>query len=101
MYMQMYTLQMPKIYSVAAARARLPEILDAAESGKEVGLSRRGRLVAVVLSGERYEALKANRTPFVDSYRNFMQRHTVAEIGLAGDYFDALRDSGKGRRVRV
>lgn len=91
----------PKSYSVAAARARLPEILDEVESGRDVRLSRRGRLVAVVLSAERYEALQADRTQFRDSYRSFVQRHSIAEIGLEADFFDSVRDGGAGRRVRL
>lgn len=101
MYIQMYTWNMPKIYSVAAARARLPEILDEVESGREVRLSRRGRLVAVVLSEARYEALRADRMQFRDSYSNFVQRHSIAEIGLESGFFDLVRDEDSGRRVRL
>jgi prevent-host-death family protein len=92
---------MSKIYSVAAARARLPQILDEVESGKDVQLSRRGRLVAVVVSGERYESLRSDRAQFGDSYRSFVQRHSLAEIGLDTDFFDSARDKGAGRQVRL
>jgi hypothetical protein len=54
-----------------------------------------------VLSGARYEALRADRTQFRDSYRNFVQRHSLVEIGLEGDFFDFVREEDSGRRVRL
>lgn len=92
---------MPKVYSVAAARSQLPQILDEVEAGKDVQLSRRGRLVAVVLSGQRYAALRADRTQFRDSYRGFVQRHAIAEVGLETDFFHSAREKGAGRQSRL
>jgi len=41
-----YTFSMSKSYSVADARAHLPDILDDVEAGKEVELTRLGKLLA-------------------------------------------------------
>lgn len=91
---------MSKSYSLAHARAHLPEILDDVEAGKEVRLTRRGRPVAVVLSLLRYETLRRKRWNFADAYRAFIGRHAPAEIGLEADSFDSIRDRRPGRRVR-
>lgn len=92
---------MSKTYSVADARAHLPDILDDVEAGKEVQLTRRGRPVAVVLSPERYEALRRERTTFADAYRAFAKRYAPEEVALEPDFFDSLRDRAPGRRIRL
>lgn len=101
MYKMMYTSGMPKSYSVADARAHLPDILDAVEAGKDVQLTRRGRPVAVVLSPRRYEALRNEQANFGDAYRAFVGRHAPEEIALEPDFFDSIRDREPGRRVRL
>jgi prevent-host-death family protein len=101
MYILMYTMRMSKSYSVAEARAHLPDILDDVEAGKEVELTRRGRPVAIVLSPQSYEALRGDRTSFGAAYRAFTERHAPEEIGLEADFFDSLRDREAGRRVRL
>ena len=92
---------MSKSYSVADARAHLPEILDDVEAGKDVQLTRRGRPVALVLSPERYEMLRSERSNFADVYRAFLSRHATEEIGLDPGFADSLRDRAPGRRVRL
>jgi prevent-host-death family protein len=92
---------MAKSYSVADARARLPDILDEVEAGREVQLTRRGRPVAVVLSAHRYEALRSERTAFGDAYRAFLERHSPEEVGIDPEFFQSLRDRTPGRRVRL
>lgn len=91
---------MGKSYSVADARAHLPDILEEVESGKDVQLTRRGRPVAVVLSLEKFEALRQDRTNFGDAYRAFAERHAPDEIALEPDFFESLRDTAPGRKVR-
>lgn len=90
---------MAKTYSVADARAHLPEILDEVEAGGEVALSRRGRLVAVLLSSEEYDRLRGSRTQFGDVYRAFVDRHDLAAVGV--DDVESLRDRSPGRKVRL
>jgi len=101
MYIKMYTFGMTKTYSVADARARLPQILDEVEAGADVALSRRGRLVAVVLSTEEYQALRGGRTQFGPAYRSFVQQHELAAAGLDSNDINSLRDKTTGRRVRM
>ena len=97
----MYTFVMSKSYSVADARAHLPDILDDVEAGKDVQLTRRGRPVALVLSPQRYEMLRSERTNFGEAYRAFLGRHTAEEIGLEPGFLESLRAQDPGRRVRL
>jgi prevent-host-death family protein len=90
-----------KSYSVAQARAHLPDILDDVEAGKEIELTRRGRAVAIVISPEKYQALRGSQCNFGEDYRAFIGRHALAEIGLEADSFDAPRDQAPGRRIRL
>jgi len=101
MYIYAYIYGMSKSYSVADARAHLPDILDEVEAGAEIQLTRRGRAVAVVLSSRRYEALQSERTTFADAYRAFLHRRSGEELGFDRPFFDSLRDRGPGRRVRL
>jgi prevent-host-death family protein len=92
---------MPKSYSVAQARAHLPDILDEVKAGREVQLTRRGIPAAVVVSSETYEALRGESSSFRDTYRAFRERHGVGDVDLDANFFNALRDRRIGRRVRL
>jgi prevent-host-death family protein len=101
MYILMYTDRMSKQYSIADARRNLPSLVDEAEAGAEVHLTRRGRAVAVVVSVEEYERLKANRIGFSEAYEAFRRQFPVAGEGLSPLYFQSLRDRGVGRKVAI
>lgn len=101
MYMQMYTMAMAKSYSVADARARLPDILDEVETGKEVHLTRRGRPVAVVISSHRYDTLRSAPASFREAYRAFLKRYPLKDGGIDARSFASLRDRTHGRPVRL
>lgn len=88
-------------YSVAEARAHLPAIIDRAEAGLEIELTRRGKPVAVVISFRKFERMRAGRPRFGDRYREFLKKFSVDELGLDDDFFASLRDRGVGREVRL
>jgi prevent-host-death family protein len=90
---------MAKTYSVADARSHLPEILDEIEMGKDIHLTRRGRLVGVVLSAERYDALRAKRASFAGAYARFLEQHSMDDLGFETSFFEALRDRRAPRDV--
>ncbi|MEW6488800.1 MAG: type II toxin-antitoxin system Phd/YefM family antitoxin [Thermodesulfobacteriota bacterium] len=52
-------------YSIAEAKNHLPKIVHEVEQEGAVQLTRRGRPVAVILSGAEYERLLQDRTPRV------------------------------------
>ncbi|HEY8172014.1 MAG TPA: type II toxin-antitoxin system Phd/YefM family antitoxin [Dehalococcoidia bacterium] len=88
-----------KQYSIADARRSLPTVVDEAESGSEVQLTRRGRAVAVVVSIEEYERLKAHRTTFAEAYAAFRKEFPAGGEGISPRTFRALRERGRGREV--
>jgi len=92
---------MSKQYSIADARRNLPSLVDEAEAGAEVQLTRRGRAVAVVVSVEEYERLKANRVDFSEAYEAFRKQFPRDGSGLGPRYFRSLRDRGLGRKVAI
>ena len=97
----MYSTCMARRYSVAEARTNLPSIIDQAEAGEAVELTRRGRSVAVVLSREAFEQLRSERPRFGDTYRTFLQRFSLNDVGLERDFAASVRDPSPGRKVKL
>ena len=91
---------MSRQYSIAEARSSLPRIVDEAEAGKEVELTRRGRPVAVVVSRRKFDRLRARRPAFGESYRRFLEAFSLDQIGLERDFAGA-RDKTPGRKVSL
>jgi prevent-host-death family protein len=99
MYITMYTAGMSKQYSIADARRNLPTVVDEAASGSEVRLTRRGRPVAVVVSIEEYERMKAQRRTFAEAYGAFRKKFPEGASGISSKYFRSVRNRGRGRAV--
>jgi prevent-host-death family protein len=92
---------MLKRYSIAEARAHLPAIVDQAEGGHEVELTRRGKPVAVVLSLREFSRLRNDRPSFGDAYEKYLENHAPEKIGLDDDFFESIRDRSPGRKVAL
>jgi len=90
---------MSKKYSIAEARSNLPTIVDEAEAGLEIKLTRRGKPVAVVISTRHLERLRGERPRFSDTYTTFLKKHSLEEIGLDTDFFKSARAKEPGRKV--
>jgi len=101
MYMLMYIIDMAHRYSIAEARSSLPRIVDQAEAGLEVHLTRRGRPVAAVVGIDLLEHLRGDRPSFRAAYQNFLARHALKTVGLAPGFFAPARDKSAGRRVAL
>lgn len=101
MYMVMYINGMPRRYSIAEARSHLPAIVDQAEAGGEVELTRRGQSVAVVVSRQEFERLRGKHLHFRDAYRKFLERHRLDDIGVEDDFAFSVRDRTTGRKVSL
>lgn len=86
-------------YSIADARSHLPSIVDQAEAGVEVELTRRGRPVAIVVSCHMFERLRGRRRHFADAYRAFIKRYPLKDIGLDDNLATSTRDKTIGRKV--
>ena len=100
MYIVLYSTIMANTYSISEARSHLPAIVNQAEAGLEIELTRRGQPVAVVLSRRELERLKGKRRHFRDAYRDFLDRHALEDIGLEQD-FASIRHKTPGRQVSL
>jgi prevent-host-death family protein len=92
---------MAKTYSLAEAKAQLPAIVDQAERGQNIQLTRRGKPVVVMMSFEEFERLKRNRPPFRETYHTFLRKFSTAKVGVEKGFTAPLRDRGRGRRVAL
>ncbi len=92
---------MAKQYSIAEARSSLPCIVDEAEAGGQIELTRRGKPVAVVISLRDAERLRSARPQFGNAYNIFLKKHSLEEVGLEADFIAGLREKDTGRKVRL
>ena len=92
---------MSRRYSIAEARSNLPTIVDQAEGGQEIELTRRGIPVAVVISLREVVRLRGERAPFGDAYRRFLKAHSLHEVGLDDGFFNSTRGGEAGRKVAL
>ena len=99
MYIVVYIRVVSKRYSIAEARSNLPTIVDRAEAGQAVELTRRGKPVAAVVSLRELERLRGERASFRDAYRRFLKAYPLREVGLTPTEIASTRDRGKGRKV--
>ena len=101
LYICMYILRMAKRYSIAEARSNLPTIVDQAEAGQEIELTRRGKAVAVVVSLRELARLRGERAGFGVAYQRFLATHALDEVGLDDGFFTAARNTETGRKVTL
>ena len=86
--------------SIAEARNHLPRLVQQAEAGETVQITRRGRLVAVLLSQEEYGRLRGERTGFMDFLDQWRAEAMKSDSGFADDGdFENLRDNTSRREV--
>jgi prevent-host-death family protein len=95
----MYVPHMSKRYSIAQARSTLPSIVDDAESGIDIELTRRGKPVAAIVSLKELTRLRRQNTSFGAAYQNFLQKHSLSKVGLTAKKFADKRDRHTGRKV--
>jgi prevent-host-death family protein len=88
---------MEKQYSIAEARNHLPRIIHEVESGSPVELTRRGKVVAVILSVRDYRPAQAPKRDFWDAYQEWRRSVDLEELDLGPEYFEGLRDKSPGR----
>jgi prevent-host-death family protein len=97
----MYILSVAKSYTIAGARAKLAAIVDEAEAGADVELTRRGKKVAVVMSAARYARLRRERVAFMTAYETFRASHDLSESGVERSWAQGLRARDVGRPVKL
>ncbi len=101
MYIFMYILGMTHRYSIAEARSQLARIIDEAQAGQEIELTRRGKPVAVVVSCREMERLRGERPEFGERYDAFLSGTSLEELGVDDDFAASVRSGDPGRRVSL
>jgi prevent-host-death family protein len=92
---------MARKYSLTEAKARLPAIIDQVEEGKTIELTRRGKPVAIVMSLTEFERLKGNRPRFGENYRAFLDKFSLAKVGVDKGFAASIRNRRRGREARM
>lgn len=87
---------MSRQYSIAEAREKLSHVIQEAEQGAKVELTRRGKPVAILLSLHEYERLSRKRGSFWESYQEFRRKYGDLDVDTA-DAFADVRDPSPGR----
>jgi prevent-host-death family protein len=101
MYTSMYVHRMSRRYSIAEARTSLPSIVEQAEAGVEIHLTRRGKPVAAVVALRVLERLRGDRPRFRTAYQDFLMQYSLDTVGLEDDVFADVREKGAGRKVSL
>lgn len=89
---------MPKRVSIAEARDHLPALVRSAEEGHPVELTRRGKLVAVLVSSQEYERFKDGRPDLWAAIQKFRSEHDLADLHVEEVYKD-VRDPSPGPEI--
>ena len=91
---------MTKTFSIAEARDHFTELVRAVEEETIIQLTRRGKLVAILLSPDEYERLQAKQIGFWDAYSEFRHHLDQQPLDLDPDEaFANVRDQALGREA--
>jgi prevent-host-death family protein len=90
-------------FTIATAQDNLSKVVKMAEeSGHEVPLTRRGEVVAYVVSKQQLEALKRNpRRTYGEALQAFMEKYHGIKTGLNDEFFNSLRSEDTGSEVNL
>ena len=88
---------MPKQFSIAEAKSKLPAIIHSVEDGPYVQLTRHGKPVAVLLSIREYERLVLKKKGFWSALMEFRNALEKEGVQINDDDFEGLRDISSGR----
>ncbi|BBE51048.1 hypothetical protein OYT1_ch1494 [Ferriphaselus amnicola] len=84
-----------EISTIAQAKNHLPKLIHSAEAGEDVRISRHGKVVAILVSVERYQQhFQAGKGVFSAMMR---WRESNTSLDLTSDEVDSLRDRSPAR----
>lgn len=86
-------------YSIAEARNRFAKIIHDLDHVSQVEVTRRGQPVAVLLSIEAFERMKAQRSNFWQAYTAFREAFGLEQEGIEPELFTGAREPSPGREV--
>ena len=88
---------MIKQYSIAHARNHFAAIVHDLRRTLTVKVTRRGKVVAVLMTIEEYERLTVTRTDFWTAYETFRESVDLSQLNIEPDIFAGVRDTFSGR----
>jgi len=88
-----------KSFSIVEARQNFTCLIQTAERGRIVEITRRGEPIAVVLSAAQYLALVGEGPSFKAAIDAIRARLRVDQLGISDEDFAGLRDQASGREV--
>lgn len=86
-------------YSIQQLNQNLPEVLEQIQQGNLIEITQAGKPFAFILSTSEYQRLTAIKSNFWESLQSFRTSHNLAELEIAADVFDDVRDRSSGREV--
>ena len=86
-----------KTLSIAQAKNELPAMVHEVEAGEDIGITRYGQPVAVVMSHDRYQALAPSSLGFQPALHSFLERSAESDECLREGEADSWRDRGMPR----
>lgn len=89
---------MPRDFSIAQARNKLPALVHSVETGPPVRLTRRGKPVAVLLSVREYDRIRPSRPDLWKAIEDFRKEADLTALDVE-EVFRGIRDRSPGREV--
>lgn len=86
--------------SIAEARNRFTGLVRDVERGQRVDVTRRGERVAVLVSSDEYDRLRAARPSLAEALRAWRAHLPAGFQGLTKEEVRSLRDPSPGREER-
>ncbi len=88
-------------YSIANAKNSLSRIVHKAEEGETVHLTRRGKLVAVLLSAKEFQKLSKKQSSPADALQQFLSNKNYNDVDIEPTVFSGLRVKNSGRDIKL
>lgn len=87
---------MTKRYSISEARDNFTTVVQEAEEGIQVELTRGGKPVAILVRAEDLQPLPQGKPSFREAYERFRREHDLTDID-PDEIFGDVRDPSPGR----
>ncbi len=88
-------------YSIADAKNSLSRIVHEAEEGQAVHLTRRGELVAVLLSVDEFKKITKKQSSPADALQKFLSNKLLKDVDIDPSVFTGLRPKSSGRDIQL
>jgi len=86
-------------YSIAEARHDLAALVRKLEDKGQIQITRRGKIVAMLLSIREYQRLTAERRGFWEAYTDFCSAVNPAKLQIDVEIFNNARSREPGREI--